>query len=87
MRRSDLRSLSFGERSEAERRLFCDVASFSLGGLEYDIGGGGVDLDLHVARVGRRLTLRGDGMVTVRGLASAVWKRRHSSCPWRASTT
>ncbi len=41
MRRFNVRSLSFGERNEAERRLFCDVAPFSLGGIDYEVAGGG----------------------------------------------
>jgi uncharacterized protein len=67
MRRFNMRSLSFGERSEAERRLFCDVAPFSLGGIDYEVAGGGIDLDLVVSRVGRRMTLRGEGAATVQG--------------------
>jgi uncharacterized protein len=67
MRLFNMRSLSFGERSEAERRLFCDAAPFSLSGLEYEVTGGGIDLELHVSRVGRRMTLRGDGVAVVRG--------------------
>ena len=77
MRRFNMRSLSLGERNEAARRLFCDVAPFSLGGIEYEVAGGGVDLDLTVTRVGRRMTLRGDGVAELRGpcqrcLAEAV---------------
>ena len=41
MRRLNLRSLSFGVRNEAERRLLCEVAPFSLGGLDYEVAGGG----------------------------------------------
>ncbi|MGZ4199433.1 MAG: YceD family protein [Thermoleophilia bacterium] len=67
MRRFNVRSLSFGERSEAQRRLFCDVAPFSLGGIDYEVAGGGIDLDLVVSQVGRRMTLRGDGVAVVRG--------------------
>jgi uncharacterized protein len=67
MRRFDLRALSLGEWSEAERRLFCDVAPFTLGGLEYEVEGGGVDLDLTVGRVGGRLTLHGAGEARLLG--------------------
>jgi DUF177 domain-containing protein len=67
MRRFNLRSLSFGERNESERRLFVDVEPFSFGGIEYDVAGGGVELTLSVSRVGSRLTLRGDGVATVTG--------------------
>ncbi len=67
MRRFNLRSLSFGEQSEAARRLFCEVAPFSLSGLEYDVTGGGLDLELRVSRVGRRLTVRGDGVAVLGG--------------------
>ena len=52
MRRFNMRSLSLGERNEAARRLFCDVAPFDLGGTEYEVAGGGVDLHLTVSRVG-----------------------------------
>jgi len=67
MRRFNMRSLSLGERNEATRRLFCDVAPFMLGGIEYGVEGGGVALDLSVTRVGRRLTLGGDAVAVVRG--------------------
>jgi len=67
VRRFNIRSLSLGERSEAERRLFCDVAPFTLGGLEYEVEGGGVDLDLTVSRVGRNLTVRGVGETRLLG--------------------
>ena len=67
MRRLNLRSLSFGVRNEAERRLFCDVAPFSLGGLDYEVAGGGIDLELHATRVGWRLTLRAAGVAAIRG--------------------
>ena len=67
MRRFNVRSLSFGEGNEAERRLFCDVAPFTLGGLEYEVAGGGFDLELRVSRVGSRMTLRGEGVAVIRG--------------------
>jgi uncharacterized protein len=67
MRRFNMRSLSLGEHNEAARRLFCDVAPFALGGIEYEVDGGGVALDLTVTRVGRRLTLGGDAVAVVRG--------------------
>ena len=67
MRRFNLRSLSFGERNEAERRLFVDVEPLTLGGLEYDLAGGGVQLTVSVSRVGTRLTLHGRGLATVTG--------------------
>lgn len=67
MRRFNIRSLSLGERNEAERRLFCDVAPFTLGGVEYGVEGGGVDLDFTVSRVGRRLTVRGEGLARLTG--------------------
>jgi uncharacterized protein len=67
MRRFNLRSLSFGERNESERRLFVDVEPFTFGGLEYDIAGGGVQLALSATRVGSRLTLHGRGVATVTG--------------------
>jgi len=62
-----MRSLSLGERNEAVRRLFCDVAPFSLGGSDYELARGGVDLDLTATRVGRRVTLRGEGVAELRG--------------------
>ena len=67
MRRFNIRSLSLGESNEAERRLFCDVAPFSLGGVEYEVEGGGVELDLTMSRVGRRLTVRGEGLARLTG--------------------
>jgi len=57
MRRFDLRSLRFGDDSEAWRRLPVEVAPFLFGGLEYSVAGGSLDADLTVARVGDRLTL------------------------------
>lgn len=67
MRRFNIRSLSLGERNEAARRLFCDVGPFTLGGLEYEVEGGGVDLDFSVSRVGRRVTIRAQGMARLAG--------------------
>jgi len=67
MRRFNMRSLSLGERNEAARRLFCDVAPFHLGGSEYELSRGGVDLDLTATRVGRRVTLRGEAVAELRG--------------------
>jgi len=67
VRRFNLRSLSFGETSESLRDLFVDVEPFTLGGLEYDVEGGGVELTLLVSRVGSRLTLRGTGAAVVVG--------------------
>jgi len=67
MRRFNMRSLSLGERNEAERRLFCEVAPFSLGGSDYELTRGGVDLDLTATRVGRRVTLRGEGVAELHG--------------------
>jgi uncharacterized protein len=77
MRRFNMRSLSLGERNEVERRLFCDVAPFSLSGIDYEVAGGGVDLFLTATRVGRRVTLRATGTATLTGpcqrcLADAV---------------
>jgi len=57
VRRFDLRSMRFGNESEAWRRLPVDVAPFVLGGLPYAVPGGVVDVDLRAARVGDRLTL------------------------------
>jgi uncharacterized protein len=68
MRRFNMRSLSLGERTEVERRLFCNVAPFSLSGIDYEVAGGGVDLRLVATRVGRRVTLRATGTTTVTGL-------------------
>ncbi|HMK93237.1 MAG TPA: DUF177 domain-containing protein [Thermoleophilia bacterium] len=67
MRRFNLRGLSFGERNETRRRLFADVEPFSLGGVDYELEGGGVDLTLDASRVGQRLTLHGSGTATVIG--------------------
>ncbi len=67
MRRFNIRPLSLGERNEAERRLFCDVAPFTVGGLEYEVEGGGVDLDFTVSRVGRRVAIRGEAVARLVG--------------------
>ena len=67
MRRFNLRGLSFGERNETRRRLFADVEPFTLGGIEYDVEGGGVELTVDASRVGQRLTLHGTGRATVVG--------------------
>ena len=67
MRRFNMRSLSLGERNEVERRLFCDVAPFSLSGIDYEVAGGGVELHLTASRVGRRVTLHGSGVATLTG--------------------
>ena len=67
MRRFNLRGLSFGERNETRRRLFADVESFTLGGVDYEVEGGGVDLTLDASRVGQRLTLHGSGTAAVIG--------------------
>ena len=67
MRRFNVRSLSFGEHNEVERRVFVDVAPFSLGGIEYGVAGGGLALRLRVSRVGRRMTLRGEGEAVLTG--------------------
>jgi len=67
MRRFNLRGLSFGERNETRRRLFVDVEPFTLGGLEYEVEGGGVDLEIEASRVGQRLTLHGSGNAALVG--------------------
>ena len=67
MRRFNVRSLSFGERNEVERRLAVEVAPFSLGGIDYEVRGGGLELLLSVSRVGRRMTLRGTGTAVLEG--------------------
>jgi uncharacterized protein len=60
MRRFDLRSLRFDESGETWRRLSVEVEPFVLGGLEYEVAGGAVDLLLTAARVGENLTLVGE---------------------------
>jgi uncharacterized protein len=67
MRRFNVRSLSFGERNEADRRLVVEVAPFSLGGIDYKVRSGGLELLLSVSRVGRRMTLRGTGTAVLTG--------------------
>lgn len=67
MRRFNVRSLTFGERNEYERRLFVDVEPFTIGGIDYGLEGGGLDLALTVTRVGRRLSLTGEGVASVKG--------------------
>ena len=67
MRRFNIRTLSLGERNEADRRLFCEIAPFTLGGLDYEVEGGGVDLDFSLSKVGRRVTVRGVGAARLLG--------------------
>ena len=67
MRRFDLRSLKFGDASEAWRRLPVDVAPFVFGGIEYAVPGDAVDLLLTAARVGDRLTLTAEFETDVSG--------------------
>ncbi len=67
MRRFNIRTLSLGERNEAERRLFCEIAPFTLGGLDYEVEGGGVELDFSLSKVGRRVTVRGVGVARLLG--------------------
>lgn len=57
MRRFDLRSLRFPDEDETWRSVPVEVAPFVFGGLEYVVPGGVVELELHAARVGDRLTL------------------------------
>lgn len=57
MRRFDLRSLRFDDTGEAWRRLPVEVSLFVLGGLEYEVAGGVVEVDLTAGRVGDNLTL------------------------------
>jgi uncharacterized protein len=58
VRRFDLRSLRFGNVSETWRELPVEVDPFTLGGEQYTVAGGVVDLRLDAARVGDRLTLK-----------------------------
>jgi uncharacterized protein len=67
VRRFNIRTLSLGERNEADRRLFCEIAPFTLGGLDYEVEGGGVDLDFSLSKVGRRVTVRGVGAARLLG--------------------
>jgi uncharacterized protein len=67
VRRFDLRSLRFGAASEAWRRVPVEVAPFALGGLEYEVAGGSVGLQLTAARVGDNLTLTGEFEAIVAG--------------------
>jgi len=67
VRRLDLRSLRFGGSSEVALRLPVDVAPFTIGGLEYAVGDGLVEIDLKASRVGGRLTLRALGETTIGG--------------------
>lgn len=57
MRRFDLRSLRFGDRSETWREIPVDVEPFVFAGQTYTVGDGVVDLHVDAARVGDRLTL------------------------------
>ena len=57
MRRFDLRSLRFGDATEAWRSLPVEVDPFVFGGLGYEVVGGAVEAELTAARVGENLTL------------------------------
>lgn len=57
MRRFDLRSLHFDRDEHVWRRLPVDVDPFVLGGAEYVVEEGVVNVLLDVSRVGDRLTL------------------------------
>lgn len=67
MRRFDLRTLRFGDASETWRSLPVEVAPFHYGGLEYDVVGGAVELELSAARVGDSLTLTAEFETRVAG--------------------
>ena len=67
MRSFDLRSLRFDDKDEAWRRLPVDVDPFVLGGTEYAVRDGVVELDLEAARVGDRITLSGSFETMLQG--------------------
>jgi uncharacterized protein len=67
MRSFDLRSLRFDDRDEAWRQLPVEIDPFLLGGTEYTVRGGVVDLDLRAARVGDRITLNGTFETVLQG--------------------
>jgi uncharacterized protein len=67
MKRFDLRSLRFDDRDEAWRQIPVDVDPFLIGGAEFGVAGGVVELDLDAARVGGRVTLAGSFVTALLG--------------------
>jgi uncharacterized protein len=67
MRRLDLRSLHFGDASEASRTVSVDVDPFALGGFDYAVSDDAVALEVTASRVGSRMTVHGDGRAVVHG--------------------
>lgn len=68
MRRFDLHSLRFGERSEIRRVVSVDLTPFTLGGLEYAVAGGVMEVELTASRVGAHLSLKGRGQGSLSGV-------------------
>ena len=67
MKRFDLRSLRFDDMDEAWRQMPVEVEPFILGGAEFGVRGGVVELDLEAARVGDRVTLTGSFVTAFEG--------------------
>ncbi len=67
MRRFDIRSLRFDDSGEAWRKLPVEVAPFVFGGVDYEVPGGMVDVDLTAGRVGGNVTLIAEFVTSVTG--------------------
>jgi uncharacterized protein len=67
VKRFDLRSLRFDERDEAWRQIPVEVDPFLIGGAEFGVRDGVVELDLDAARVGDRITLVGSFITALQG--------------------
>jgi uncharacterized protein len=67
MRRFDLRSLRFGDASEAWCELPVEVAPFEIGGEEYHVAADTVRLQLSVTRVDQQMTVSATVETVVHG--------------------
>jgi uncharacterized protein len=67
VRRFDLRSLHFGERSETWREIPVDVDPFTFAGQTYTVEDNVVGLRIDAARVGDRLTVDGSFETVLHG--------------------
>jgi uncharacterized protein len=68
VRRFDLHSLRFGESSEVTRAIPVEIAPFDLGGLEYGVPGGTIEVELVASRVGTRISLKGHAVAHLVGV-------------------
>jgi uncharacterized protein len=68
VRRFDLHSLRFEESSEVRRVVPAEIMPFRLGGLEYGVAGGVVEIELIASRVGAHISVTGLGEATLTGV-------------------